>query len=114
MFEALSGVMALSGHVIIRAIVAGERDAKVLACLRYSRVKASEQDIARARTGNWRDEYWFVLGGGKVLSDVKMPTKTAPLRVVNARHSPRYDCVLCLKRGCFDPLWGHAQCPFTL
>jgi transposase len=41
--------------------VAGERDPKVLARHRHSRVKASEQDIAKALTGNWRDEHLFVL-----------------------------------------------------
>ena len=59
--EVLSDVMGLTGQAIIRAIVAGERDPKVLARHRHSRVKASEQDIAKALTGNWRDEHLFVL-----------------------------------------------------
>jgi transposase len=55
--EVLSDVMGTTGQAIIRAIVAGERDPKVLAQHRHSRVKASEQDIAKALTGNWRDEH---------------------------------------------------------
>jgi transposase len=59
--EVLTDVMGTTGQAIIRAIVAGERDAKTLARHRHSRVKASEQDIAKALTGNWRDEHLFVL-----------------------------------------------------
>jgi transposase len=46
---------------IIRAIVTGERDPKVLARHRHGRVKRSEDDIVRALTGNWREEHLFVL-----------------------------------------------------
>ena len=59
--EVLSDVMGLSGQAIIRAIVAGERDPKTLALHRNARVKASEEEIARALTGNWREEHLFVL-----------------------------------------------------
>jgi len=59
--EVLTDVMGTTGQAIIRAIVAGERDPKVLARHRHSRVRASEQDIAKALTGNWRDEHLFVL-----------------------------------------------------
>ena len=55
--EVLSDVMGTTGQAIIRAIVAGERDAEALARHRHSRVKTSEQDIAKALTGNWRDEH---------------------------------------------------------
>lgn len=59
--EVLSDVMGTTGQAIIRDIVAGEREPKLLARHRHSRVKASEQDIAKALTGNWRDEHLFVL-----------------------------------------------------
>ena len=59
--QVLTDVMGLTGQAIIRAIVAGERDPKILARHRNVRVKASEQDIAKALTGNWRDEHLFVL-----------------------------------------------------
>ncbi len=60
--EVLSDVMGTTGQAIIRAIVGGERDPRTLARHRHSRVKASEVDIARAQTGNGRDEHLFVLG----------------------------------------------------
>ena len=59
--EVLSDVMGLTGELIIRAIVAGERDPKALAKHRHSRVKASTEDIIKALTGNWREEHLFVL-----------------------------------------------------
>jgi hypothetical protein len=59
--EVLTDVMGTTGQAIIRAIVASEPDPKVLARHRHSRVRASEQDIAKALTGNWRDEHLFVL-----------------------------------------------------
>jgi len=59
--EVISDVMGQTGQAIIRDIVAGERDAKALARHRHRRVKASEQDVVRALTGNWRDEHLFVL-----------------------------------------------------
>ena len=59
--EVLTDVMGLTGQAIIRDIVAGERDPKVLARHRNGRVKASEAEIIKALTGNWRDEHLFVL-----------------------------------------------------
>ncbi|NRO99768.1 IS110 family transposase, partial [Paraburkholderia sp. NMBU_R16] len=59
--EVLKDVMGMTGQAIIRAIVAGERDPKVLAAHRHGRVKCSEAEIARALTGNWREEHLFVL-----------------------------------------------------
>jgi transposase len=59
--EVLSDVMGQTGQAIIRDIVAGQREAKVLARHRNRRIKASEQDIVKALTGNWREEHLFVL-----------------------------------------------------
>lgn len=59
--EVLTDVMGLSGQLIIRDIVAGERDPKALARHRHSRVKASAEEITKALTGNWREEHLFVL-----------------------------------------------------
>jgi transposase len=61
--EVLTDVMG------IRAIVAGERDAKVLARHRNARVKASAEEIAKALTGNWRDEHLFVLKQAMAMYD---------------------------------------------
>jgi transposase len=59
--EVITDVMGQTGQAIIRDIVAGKRDPRVLARHRHRRVKASAQDIARALTGNWREEHLFVL-----------------------------------------------------
>ena len=59
--EVLSDVMGLTGELIIRAIVAGERDPKALAKHRHSRIKASTEEIIKALTGNWHEEHLFVL-----------------------------------------------------
>jgi transposase len=59
--EVLADVMGMTGQAIIRDIVAGERDPKALARHRDRRVKASADAIAKALTGNWREEHLFVL-----------------------------------------------------
>ena len=59
--EVLTDVMGLTGQLIIRDIVAGERDPKALARHRNGRVKASAEEIIKALTGNWREEHLFVL-----------------------------------------------------
>ena len=55
----LSDIVGMTGLAILRAIVAGERDAEKLAALRDPRVKASAQGIARSLQGNWREEHLF-------------------------------------------------------
>ncbi len=59
--EVLTDVMGMTGQAIIRDIVAGQRDPAKLAKHRNARVKAKEEDIKRALTGNWREEHLFVL-----------------------------------------------------
>lgn len=59
--EVISDVMGQTGQAIIRDIVAGQREPGLLARHRHRRIKASEQDIVRALTGNWREEHLFVL-----------------------------------------------------
>ena len=59
--EVLTDVMGMTGQAIIRDIVAGQRDPAKLAKHRNGRVKAKEDDIKRALTGNWREEHLFVL-----------------------------------------------------
>jgi len=59
--EVISDVMGQTGQAIIRDIVAGQRDPGALARHRHRRIKASEADIVRALTGNWREEHLFVL-----------------------------------------------------
>ena len=54
-------VTGKSGRAIIDKILEGERDPKKLADLANYRVKKSKTEIAKALTGNWRDEYIFEL-----------------------------------------------------
>jgi transposase len=67
--EVISDVMGVTGQAIIRAIVAGERNPQVLARHRNGRIKAGEQEIARALTGNWRQEHLFVLSQSLAMYD---------------------------------------------
>ena len=90
--EVLTDVMGMTGQAIVRAIVAGERDPKVLARHRNGRVKASERDIERALTGNWREEHLFVLGQALAMVDslalrvLECDAKTEALLVPLGRH----------------------------
>src|SRR5580700_12138640 len=58
-----------TGMRIIRAVVAGERDPAVLATHRDRRCHASEEEIAAALAGNWREEHVFALGQALELYD---------------------------------------------
>jgi len=66
----LSDIMGVTGQVIIRAIVAGERDPVVLAQHRNPACKSSTDTIAKALTGTWKAELLFVLQQSLVLYDV--------------------------------------------
>lgn len=67
--QALSDITGDTGQRIIRAIVAGERDAYKLAAMRNYRCKKDEAEIAKALTGNWRPEHLFVLKQSLALYD---------------------------------------------
>ena len=58
----LSDLSGVSGMRIVGAILAGQRDPKVLAALADPQVKASPEVIAKSLEGNWRPELLFVLG----------------------------------------------------
>lgn len=57
----LSDVTGKTGLLILRAIVAGERDGMKLASYRDRRVRADEHTIARSLQGTWREEHLFAL-----------------------------------------------------
>ena len=57
----LSDVTGKTGLLILRAIVAGERDGTKLARYRDRRVRADEHTIARSLQGTWREEHLFAL-----------------------------------------------------
>ena len=57
----ISDVAGETGQKILRAILAGERDGRVLAALKNSRIHASDEEIAKSLQGNWRPEHLFAL-----------------------------------------------------
>lgn len=57
----ISDVVGATGQQILRAIVAGERDGKVLAALKNGHIHASAEDIAKSLRGTWRAEHLFAL-----------------------------------------------------
>jgi transposase len=59
--QVLSDITGETGIAILRAIVAGERNGVKLAQLRNPHCKSPEETIAKALTGDWKDEQVFVL-----------------------------------------------------
>lgn len=57
----VSDITGKTGLAIIEAILAGERDPVALAQFRDPRCKNSQETIAKALVGNWRDEHLFSL-----------------------------------------------------
>ena len=57
----ISDIMGQTGQKILRAILAGERDAEKLADMRDYRIQASREEIVASLTGNWRPELLFAL-----------------------------------------------------
>jgi len=59
--NAISDVSGVTGLAIIRAILKGERDPRVLAKLRDRRIQASEEEVVHSLEGHWRDDVLFEL-----------------------------------------------------
>jgi transposase len=59
--QVISDVVGETGQRIIRAILAGERNAQVLAKLKHFRIRASAEVIVKSLQGNWREEHLFAL-----------------------------------------------------
>ena len=59
--RAVSDIDGVTGMAILRAIVAGERDARKLARLRDRRCRKSEEEIAEQLSGHWREDHLFSL-----------------------------------------------------
>jgi transposase len=57
----LSDISGVTGLKIIRAILAGERNPKVLAQFRDERCKKSEEEIAKSLEGHYKREHLFAL-----------------------------------------------------
>ncbi len=67
--QVISDVVGETGQRIVRAIIGGERDGATLAKLRHGRIRASEEEIAKALEGNWREEHLFALRQSVALYD---------------------------------------------
>lgn len=65
----ISDIVGETGQKIVRAIIAGERDGRVLAKMKNVRIRASEADIEKSLRGNWRPEHLFALGQAMALFD---------------------------------------------
>jgi len=65
----ISDIVGDTGQKIVRAIIAGERDGRVLAKMKNVRIRASEADIEKSLRGNWRPEHLFALGQAMTLFD---------------------------------------------
>jgi transposase len=59
--KVITDITGVTGMAIIRAMVNGEHNPKVLAKMRHPQVKNSEQTITDALTGNYREEHLFAL-----------------------------------------------------
>src|SRR6266446_5278319 len=59
--RAVSDIDGVTGMRIVRAIVAGERDAHELAKMRDRRCGKSEEQIAEQLSGHWREDHLFSL-----------------------------------------------------
>jgi hypothetical protein len=59
--KVISDITGVTGMRIIRAILDGERDPVKLAQMRDPRIKSSEEKIAKALEGDYRQEHLFAL-----------------------------------------------------
>lgn len=57
----ISDLTGKTGLAILDAILDGERDEQKLSKLRDSRIKASEQTVAKSLVGDWKEEHLFTL-----------------------------------------------------
>jgi transposase len=57
----ISDLSGVTGQMIVRAIVGGERDPRELADLSHPRIQASRGEIAKSLEGHWRPELILVL-----------------------------------------------------
>lgn len=90
----LSDITGVTGMQILRAIVAGERDPKVLASFRQPGCKADEATIIKALTGSWREEHLFSLKQSLELFDfftTQITACNAEIERQFAAIKPRWD-----------------------
>lgn len=117
----ISDIVGETGQKILRAIVAGERDPRVLARMKNVRIHASEEEIAQSLKGTWREEHLFALkqalelfdAYGRALADCDARIEatllplakhranpTLPNRRSKAKNAPGFDLRTHLYRVC--------------
>ena len=68
--KVITDITGVTGMKIIRAIVAGERDAVRLAGMKHPLIKSSTDTIAKAMTGEYRQEHLFTLRQALEIYDI--------------------------------------------
>ena len=68
--KVISDITGKTGMAIIRAIISGERNPQLLARLKDGRIKSSTTQIAKALSGDYRQEHLFVLAQELTLYDI--------------------------------------------
>jgi hypothetical protein len=92
--QVVTGITGTTGMAILRAIVAGERDSVTLAQFRDRRCKSSENTLAKALTGTWKDEHLFALQQALALYDFyteQIAACDAQIEQHYAMMKPRWD-----------------------
>jgi transposase len=93
----LTDITGATGLRILRAIIAGERDALKLAQWRDAHCKASEATIVKALTGDWKEEQLFVLKQSLELYDfytAQVAACDAQLQQQFSAMKPRWDTLV--------------------
>jgi len=57
----ISDILGKTGMEMVKAILAGEKDPRILATLCDPRIKASQEEIIKSLQGIWKEEYLFML-----------------------------------------------------
>ena len=118
----ISDIVGETGQKIVRGIIAGERDGKILAKMKNARIRASEGDIIKSLQGNWREEHLFALKQAMALfdaygtqlteCDAKLESMLTTLtggderepgtgrRIAQSRNAPKFDVRTDLFRLC--------------
>ena len=92
--QVLSDIAGVTGQAIIRAIVAGDRDPVMLAQKADKRCRSSQDDMAKALTGNYRAEHVFALKQALTLYDAyteQLAVCDHQLQSQYAALKPRFD-----------------------
>ena len=90
----LSDITGVTGMKIIRSILAGERNPRVLAQFRDNRCKKSEEEITKSLEGNYKREHLFALKQAVALYDfydIQLQECDAELEKMYQEYEPPQD-----------------------